>query len=53
MTDTEYRGYTRYHSSVEEPLFRENAKTTEAKNQYAKTERQLSSEWKSALTVRV
>ena len=49
MTDTEFRGYIRYHGSVEEPVYRERRKTADAKLQYAKKERRLSSKWKATI----
>lgn len=49
MTDTEYRGYMRYHGNIEDPEFRELQKTVDSKKQYSKKQKRLSADWKSAL----
>jgi hypothetical protein len=49
MTNTEHRGYLKHHEGVEDPEFRERAKTAEARETCAKEQQRLESDWRNAL----
>jgi hypothetical protein len=49
MTETEYRGYSRYHKKIEDPAFRERSKTSGQKQSFAREQKRSRLEFREAL----